>query len=48
MNSSIGCVRMVVNFIMKFIVSNYDAREGLSENNPYQIEIERDEIMGRN
>lgn len=31
-----------------FIVSNYDAREGLSENNPYQIEIERDEIMGRN
>lgn len=31
-----------------FIVSNYDAREGLSENNPYRIEIERDAIVGRN
>ena len=31
-----------------FIVSNYDAREGLSENNPYQIELERDAIMGKN
>ena len=30
-----------------FIVSNYDAREGLSENNPYQIELERDAITGK-
>ena len=29
-----------------FIVSNYDAREGMSENNPYLIAIEGDRILG--
>lgn len=29
------------------IVSNYDAREGLSENNPLQMAFERDRILGR-
>lgn len=29
-----------------FIVSNYDAREGMSENNPYIIALEGDRILG--
>lgn len=39
-----GCTFLHENFI----VSNYDAREGLSENNPFLIEIEKDRITGRN